>query len=139
MPFLKENLPEAQFIDIIEAVSDELFQKNIATVSVLATEGTAAAKIYDSYLGKRGIKIDYPSPLEQTEIRDFIECVKQNLIDEKCVKRFSDFLNGCRENAVVLGCTELPVLYGRANKDAIAKKIFDPIESAIRKLKEVLK
>ena len=139
LPYLKKQLPEAHFIDIIETCADFLEAKNIKSVSVLATEGTVATKIYNNYFDKRGITIHYrDSDDEQKKVRYFIESVKQNKMTDEVKSEFSREINACADDTVILGCTELPVLWGQMKKNSVVKNVYDPLECVLYKLKEVI-
>lgn len=141
--YLKETISEADFIDIIETCADVLFREGVKDSIVLASEGIFETKIYDRYFEQRGIKITYPVS-DMKEIRYFIECVKQNEVTEETVGRFLSMLRRYEGKTIILGCTELPVLYERiAEKDkkgmCAEMKVYDPLECVIEKLKYELK
>ena len=140
LPYLKEQLPQAKFIDIIETCAEFLAKKGIKNVSVLATEGTIATKIYNKYFDKYGIAIFYRDSEEQQKTaRYLIEAVKQNQMNDEAKQKFSQEINACKSDTVILGCTELPVLWGVMDKTTVTKKVFDPLECVLYKLKEMLK
>ncbi|MBR5964533.1 MAG: aspartate/glutamate racemase family protein [Treponema sp.] len=138
--YLKERLPQANFVDIIDACADDLEKRGVKEVSVLATEGTVATKIYNDYFDKRGIRIFYrDSEDEQKQVRYLIECVKQNKMTDDAKKQFACLINSCVTDNVILGCTELPVLWNTMDKGVVNKTVFDPLECALFKLKDMLK
>ena len=65
--------------------------------------------------------------------------VKQNKPIDLDVKRdFIDFIKEQKNDTVVLGCTEFPVIYKHL-KDEIKKEnisIYDPLDVAVLKIKE---
>ena len=100
------------------------------TWSVLATEGTVATRVYEQYLGPKGIKIDYGDEALQAESRTWIEVVKQKQpIDAEA---YFAFLRraGAR---VVLGCTELSVLDAACGAPEDVR-VLDPIGLMVAEL-----
>lgn len=133
LPDLKKRFPEVSFVDIIDAMTKDLVDKGIRKVFLMASEGTIKSQIYDKYFQPFGINIEYPN--DYKTIRYFIECVKQNKISETDVNLFGDYIDSILEDSVVLACTELPVL---AKKIESRKLIFDPLESALQRLKIIM-
>ena len=72
--------------------------------------------------------------LEVKEINYYIEKVKQNKITNDDVINFKELLLKFNEKNIILGCTELPVIYELIDSE-IDKNIFDPINSFINYLK----
>ena len=108
---------------------------------LLASEGIFDTKIYDFYFHQKGITIDYPNSFLK-EIRYFIECVKQNSISQESMNRFYELLMEYKGKTIILGCTELAVLWERLSdeqKEAFAESIYDPLQCVIEKLQQELK
>ena len=129
-----KKYPECKdkIVNIIELCSNKLNEKNIKEFTLLASEGTYLSKIYDKYLDKYNIK--YNKVIEE-EIREYIEAVKQLKITEDIKNNFIKFVNNLNDNVVLLGCTELPIIYELC-KDKINKDVYDPLEFSIDYLKE---
>ena len=142
--YLKEVIPEADFIDIIETCAENLSERDIKEVVLLASEGIFETKIYNRYFEEKGIAITYPAS-KMKEIRYFIECVKQNKITEEAKVRFLALLRSFEKMPIILGCTELPVLYEKIqilDKERICaggEHVYDPLECVLEKLKRELK
>ena len=100
----------------------------------MGTDATVDLGMYETTLNARKISIKLPSAEKQKRVAEFIEIVKQNAVTDNAVKEFAGFLSDIDTDVIVLGCTELPVLYQKCLK--IAKTVFDPIESVIKFLKE---
>lgn len=136
-----ENIPESKniIINIIEELAIQLNNDNVKEVSLIATEGTILSNIYQQTFDKYDIKINAPSEEDFYKMRDLIEIVKQKKdVTSKVKKDFIDLLKEQENNSVILGCTEFPVLY-KYFKEDIKKDnltIYDPLESAIFKIKE---
>ena len=46
---------------------------------------------------------------------------------------FVSYINNLDDENVILGCTELPILYAKC-KDKITKKVYDPLDAALQKM-----
>ncbi len=121
---------KGKVINIIDLCADTLNEKKVSKVDLLASEGTYLSKIYDASFEKFGISYNKVDKRDESKIRDFIEAVKQQKITKKIEKEFIDYVNGTPEKVVVLGCTELPVLYEKCAK-SIKKKVVDPLQCSI--------
>lgn len=101
-------------------------------VYLVASEGTIQAKIFDNKSNQ--LEIAY-SKEDFVTIREFIESVKQNQITPQILDNFAKFLNSKEEKTIILGCTELPVLYDLC-KEKVNKNIVDPAEVVLNLLHE---
>ena len=122
---------------IIKLCAEEMHQAHIDEAYLLATEGTIATKIYDSEFSQHGIRLYSPDTSEQVMIREFIEAVKQNHITAEIKNKFLAYLNCIPSRCVILGCTELPILYQQVVSCGctVEKIVMDPLDSAIKELK----
>ncbi len=136
IPEVVERVPKSRdkIIHIIESCAEELRKlPDVGGIALLATEGTIETGIYDEIFRKYGMSLTSPGREDYGELRYFIEAVKQNMIDDEAMNRFCTFVNGFSEEGVILGCTELPVLYGECFRRGyeFSKRIHDPLQSAI--------
>lgn len=135
--FLNEiykRTPESKefIVNFIELLSNDIKKENIDEVILLGTEATVDFNIYKEYLN--GVKVNTPNELDVKVINYYIEKVKQNKVTNDDVINFKELLLKFNEKNIILGCTELPVIY-ELIKDKIDKNIFDPINSFIKYLK----
>lgn len=139
LPEVFARVPEAKamVVDIIEACAEDAAKLGIQRISLVASEGTIDTGIYPSVFEKYGIEINAPSQQEYTYLRDFIEVVKQNQIDASIRQVYGAFVSELSNDAVILGCTELPILHQECLVNGLmTDKIFiDPLQSAIDRLK----
>ena len=84
-------------------------------------------------LQAEGIECLVPAPEEYADLRECIEAVKQDKYTEEAKKLFLGLVN--RYDACILGCTELPILYEKYADQVTCKKIYDPLMTALEKLK----
>lgn len=102
-------------VDMIEATRQKIEELKLAKIGLLATTGTIQTGLYEKYL-QRTAQLIYPNQEMQLEVMDIIygkNGVKAgNLSEEnqhrliKCINELSN--QGAQ--AVILGCTELPLL-----------------------------
>ncbi|MCQ2546161.1 MAG: amino acid racemase [Clostridia bacterium] len=139
LPEVLENVPEAEdkVVNIIEACARAIKDDNRESVFLLATEGTILSKIYEKTFEKYGISCDAPGEEDFSILRDFIEAIKQKNITDEIKQSFIDYVNNVPNDGVILGCTELPIMYAALGdrKDQIEKKIYDPLDAAISEIK----
>lgn len=123
--------------NIVELTADYFVKHGIQKAYLVASEGTIISKIFDNYFSVKNITLDY-NENDFTEIREFIECVKQNKISDEALNNFADFINFKPDDYVILGCTELPILYDLI-KEKINKKCINPLEIGIDAVKAKFK
>lgn len=130
-------VPEAKSktIHLIETLSKQMAAAGICDVRLLATEGTIESGIYQSFFEPRGITLSVPAPAEYAKIRQFIEGVKQNRVDENMRDAFKNFCDSQLSNHIVIGCTELPILATGYRGDKI---LWDPLESVIQQIHKIV-
>lgn len=130
-----ENNPHLKkyVINIVDICIKKIVDSGIKEIYLVATEGTIATGLYTDRLYSSGVEVIVPDNDEQLLIRNFIECVKQNKIDMSVKKEFTDFINNIASDNVLLGCTEMPPLYGEV-KSLITKNIIDPVECVLSQL-----
>lgn len=138
---IEEKVPESRgkIINIIDACCSEINGNNATEAYLMASEGTIATHIYEDTAEKYGITFKNPTEQELSEIRYFIEAIKQDNCDNEVIKRFYEFLLSRDSNSIVLGCTEMPIMYEKFANSEYGKKIdkiiFDPLQSAINELR----
>lgn len=136
------SLPEARgyLIDMIDLLASEMKCANVAEAFLLASEGTIDAGVYQDRFAPYGIKVIPAGADDQILLRRFIEMVKQGKLSESAYEEFYAYLNSIKCENIILGCTELPILYeGGFEKMSGSLEscvVWDPIESAVRKMKQ---
>lgn len=121
--------------NIIDNCAKEIYALNIRDVYLLASEGTILSNIYKEYFDRYGINITYPDESDFPKLRICIEAVKQNKFTSEDRDIFLE-LTMNHEN-IILGCTELPIIYDKYSSLLKDKKIFDPLEMAIIMIKKL--
>ena len=132
-----EHVPEAKerTVSIINECVEKVKADEYSEVFLLGTEGTIDSGVYQKAFEAVGIECKCPDETDYYRLRECIEAVKQNKYSEKAKEYFLDFMS--RKGAVVLGCTELPILYKKYENDIGAGRVFDPMEISLKRLYNV--
>jgi aspartate racemase len=107
------------FISITEEVSKHLSARGIHKAGLLGTRFALDAKVYDASAHKYAVELIKPGEAEKIEINRIIfEELVHGIIREESVKQIMAIteklkINGAK--AVILGCTELPLLLNTQN------------------------
>lgn len=135
VPEVVERVPECEecIVNIIEECAGAVEAAGETEVGLVATEGTIDSGIYHGVFEKRGIRVNAPGEEEFGRLRSFIEAVKQSKIDDEVCEEFVRFVDDFSSRAVILGCTEIPILYSECVKRGLSsnKRIIDPLQAAI--------
>ena len=121
-------------VDIIDNCVDQVCNDGIKSVYLLASEGTIESGLYQEKLGLKGIECTAPTKTEYAVLRECIEAVKQKKYTEDIKAKFSALINNGK--ACILGCTEMPILYKMYGGSIAAGRVYDPVLSVLKKLKE---
>ncbi len=120
--------------DIIESCASSLQRTGVREAFLLASEGTIQTQIYDNRMNEKGIKIISPDEKEQIRIRKYIEAVKQNKIEKSDIEDFADYISEIKSDCIILGCTEIPVMWDMIKDRTFNKKVVNPLESVLDSL-----
>lgn len=140
IPAVTAAIPESKsvILHIIDALGQDLASRGVKSVGLMATEGTIDSKIYEDTFAPYGIHVTAPTEDAYSQLREFIEAVKQNSINDEVAARFKSFTDSFDEDCVIMGCTELPIMYRASVERGFApdKEIYDPLQTAIDIIKE---
>ena len=136
LPQIYKKVPEAKsaVINIIHSCVEQISKDNIKQVFLLGSEGTIESKVYQEALSEKGIICKVPQKEQYVLLRNCIEAVKQNKYSDEVKKSFQELMDEY-DVPIILGCTELPILYQKY-KDGIDVTVYDPLLIALKKLKE---
>lgn len=136
LPKIYEKVPElkGKVLNLIENCAKVINDDNIDEVYLLGSEGTIDSKIFQNELEKYNIKCSAPTEEDYKILRDVIEAVKQNNYTDDTKKKFLSLIN--RSKYVILGCTELPILYNKYQENIKVDKAYDPLKLALEELKK---
>ena len=139
LPEVLKNVPEAEdkIVHIITSCAEMIKRDGLNKVFLMATEGTLLSKIYENTFEPYGIECVAATEDDFPIMREYIEAVKQKRITDEMKDDFVNYINNAETDAVILGCTELPILYAELGdkKTEITKKIYDPLDAALLKIK----
>jgi aspartate racemase len=118
LPFIQARLPRA-FLHIAEVVAEEAVQRGFRCIGLLGTRYLVESEVYPEALAARGLRYVRPEPEQREEINriifDELVCgvFKPEAIayHQRVIAKLKD--RGC--DAVVLGCTEIPLIMNDAN------------------------
>ena len=98
-------------ISILDCVTRIIHQKKIKNVGLMATNATVAASIYKKRIEADGGQCFAPDQEHQQILMDAIYDIKANRLETGCDKmeKVFDNLISAGADAVILGCTEIPV------------------------------
>ncbi|MEH6472553.1 MAG: amino acid racemase [Halopseudomonas sp.] len=97
-------------LHIARACSESLALQGVASVGLLATDGTLKAGFYSRELDAYGIDLKIPAPKLQQQVMDGIYRVKSGAVVEggKLLEQCVDQMLRQGVERVILGCTEIP-------------------------------
>lgn len=116
------------FICIFLATAKKIKSKGYTKVGLLATETTVKYKSYDIDFEKNGIELILPNNSDQKNLTQIIMNILAGKKLNSDKKTLLNIIGRLKENgaqAVVLACTDLPILLKQEDCDI---KIFDTIE-----------
>ncbi len=122
-------------LHIIDAAADDLRRQGVTSgrIGVLATEATLAMRLYQDWLERLGWSVIEPDAEEMRDlVSPSIALVKENRLADAYVPaaKAANRLSSRGADAIVLGCTELPLAVGAGPKlDVI---VVDTIDSLAR-------
>ncbi len=132
--YLKAPKLEGKVLNLIENCAKKINEDHIKEVYLLGSEGTIDSKIFQNELKKYNITCNVPTTDDYKTLRSVIEAVKQDKYTNKTRKEFLSLIN--RSKYIILGCTELPILYDKYIKGINIKKAYDPLKIALEELKK---
>ena len=112
---LKKRTP-IPMISIIEATCNEAKRKNMSTIGLLGTIFTMESEFFRKPFIENGIKIVTPSSQERVFVNEKISKeLELGIVKQETLSAFLKIIERMREEdaieAIVLGCTELPLLF----------------------------
>ncbi len=102
------------WLHIVEAVADEAERRGFRRLGVLGTKYTMDGPVYSTILARRSIEHRVPSPLDRIVVdRIIFDELVNGIVRPESLAVFRAIIDhlksdGC--DAVVLGCTEIPLL-----------------------------
>jgi aspartate racemase len=115
--FYDDILPYTRipFLSILEETCKAIQAKNLMTVGIMGCEATMRTGIYERVLQRFGIRYLHPSDSSQVVINQLIDNIKAGQYPSDLVvgmRQAVEELTVIGAQALVLGCTELPIAFG---------------------------
>jgi aspartate racemase len=106
---LQERFPQIELLQMAKEVALTLHVEGVQAVSLMATEGTYRAGLYQEALAQQGIICKLPTPEQRKRITQGIfEGVKAG--DLKLAERcFGEVALALPDQPIIMGCTEIPL------------------------------
>ncbi len=137
--FKREKALSGYFIDMLECLSKKLYKDNINKVLIWTTRNTIRTGVFEKYLHKYGIEIEYDIEHNETIIYELMLAGEKNFINNHVENQYAKLCNMYNKSvSVVLGCTELSVVNGNCKKNN-RLKIYDPLECVLEDILKNLK
>lgn len=118
LPAIRERSPRP-WLPIAEVVAAEAVDRGLTRLGLTGTKYLVASDVYPSALAARGIDFRRPLPDEREVIdRIIMEQLVYGIFEAKAVRSFQAVMARMKEegcDAVVLGCTEIPLIMSDAN------------------------
>ncbi|MEB3765493.1 MAG: amino acid racemase [Desulfurococcales archaeon] len=105
-----------EFVHILDAVYRDIEKLGIKRVGLLATSGTVRHRLYQDYLEEKGLEVIVPSEQAQKKLDEIIDKIVDGYMSESMSLIASSIASGLISKgaqALVLGCTELPLVFQR--------------------------
>lgn len=115
-------------LNIITETCEEVMSKDLSAVGLLATKTTVEEGLYVSYFDHRGINVISPPEDTQEQLEKIIDNIlaaRKSPDDKEAVLEMIMHLKNSGAEAVVLGCTDLPLLVGSDDTKVV---IFDTLQ-----------
>lgn len=121
-PELKTQIP---VLHAVELVAQNLLETDRKKVLLLATKFTMEDGFFAKILEKKGITVSIPNQDERNKMQDIHAELMHNIVTTEARNYFSELIKNHRDlKAVVLGCTEYPLVVDSTNS---ILPIIDPV------------
>lgn len=113
---LLEDIPSLgtpAFVSMIDAVVDDIAQKNIKKVGLLASPFTISERLYHDALDKRGVSVIQPTDAQIDQLGSIIRAVIAGDAPQAFrheLTAIAQSLQARGAECILLGCTELPLV-----------------------------
>jgi aspartate racemase len=118
LPYIAGRAP-LPWLHIAEAVADEAAKRGFKRLGLTGTRWLVESEVYPGKLAARGIAFERPSAEEREELnRIIMDELVCGVFTPRQVEYFQDVIGRLRDagcDAVVLGCTEIPLIIDDGN------------------------
>ncbi len=124
---------KSRFVSMIDEVVDRVSQEGFKNVGILATSSTIKAKLYQKGLKIKNIHTIIPSLKDQKDLDEIIKSMvgeRVSMKQRKTVLSIVDKFKSKGAEAIILGCTELPLIFPKQ----YSLPVFNSVEILARAL-----
>lgn len=118
LPLIESRLP-LPWLHIADVVADEAMRRGFRRLGLTGTRWLVESEVYPEKLSARGIAWERPAPEDRNEIdRIIMDELVYGLFKPDGVAYFQRVIGRMKDagcNAVILGCTEIPLIVNDAN------------------------
>ncbi|HWP20768.1 MAG TPA: amino acid racemase [Burkholderiaceae bacterium] len=118
LPLIERESP-LRWLHIAEVVADEAERRGYRRVGLSGTRWLVRSSVYDEKLAARGLECVRPSDEDRDELgRIIMDELVYGVFKPESVARFQQVYTGMKDagcDAVILGCTEIPLIIADAN------------------------
>lgn len=115
-----QSLVKIPIIGIAPTVAEYIKTKGFKTIGILAADTTIRKKVYDHFLTEKSIAFIVPNPTDQDVVEQVIldeYSGKSNAVSTEKIRGIAKKLINSGADAVLLACTELPLILKQKNID----------------------
>ena len=131
------KLTAIKFVSLVDAVVEKIKQDGRKKVGLLSGSLTIKSGLYRKPLLKKGIKLIYPDKIDQKKVEKIIRAVIAGTNNGGLKKDYIKVVDGLFARgveAIILGCTELPLAI---NYEAIGNKVYNSMDILAEKIVDV--
>ncbi len=127
-----QNVTNIPIFNIIEETAQRVYHDDIRKVGLLASESTCKLGLYQDKMKPSGIDVILPDQNQQDKLNNVIEHVmggKQSNADLETLQEIARSYTNQGAEAVVMGCTELPLVMNQSQTDI---RLYNTIEIIVQ-------
>ncbi len=127
-----QNAIDIPIFNIIKETAQRVHHDGINKVGLLASESTCKLGLYQDKMNPLGIDVILPGQNQQDRLNNIIEQVmggRQNDADHETLKKIAGSYMNQGAEAVILGCTELPLVMNRSQTDI---RLYNSVEIIVQ-------
>ena len=121
-----QNAISIPVLNMIDLTARFLSEQKASKVGLLSTLGTAQTGLYQKALAHHGVPVQLPIKAHQTQTMAIILSIKANGHLKELKTSFLTIIDALKEqgvDAIILGCTELPLLF----ENELPEGLVDPM------------
>jgi len=107
------SIPDVEFVDIVQATMAAASARQLSKLLILATSTTVGLNLYNSSV----LSCCVPSSAEQRVVDDVIKSVLASNTSDEDILHLQRVIQSHDANGLVLGCTELPLIFDRMHNN----------------------